>query len=134
RADAATALAQIREAASALPSGDSGARIAERRTHFARLHETLERALIDDERPRTDGITPEHLTAAVREAVGDDAVVMSEAVTNFHVVSRHMRRRRPGTLFSSGGGSLGWCGGAAVGAKLARPDALVVALCGDGTY
>ncbi len=134
RADAATALAQIREAASALPSGDSGAGIAERRAHFARLHETLERALIDDERPLTDGITPEHLTAAVREALGDDAVVMSEAVTNFHVVSRHMRRRRPGTLFSSGGGSLGWCGGAAVGAKLARPDALVVALCGDGTY
>ena len=70
----------------------------------------------------------------MREAVGDEAVVMSEAVTNFHVVSRHMRRTRPGTLFSSGGGSLGWCGGAAVGAKLARPDALVVALCGDGTY
>ena len=45
---------------------------------------------------RTDGITPEHLTAAVREAVGEDAVVMSEAVTNFHVVSRHMRRRAPG--------------------------------------
>jgi acetolactate synthase-1/2/3 large subunit len=70
----------------------------------------------------------------VREAVGEEAVVMSEAVTNFHVVSRHMRRRRPGTLFSSGGGSLGWSGGAAVGAKLARPEASIVALSGDGSY
>jgi acetolactate synthase-1/2/3 large subunit len=45
-----------------------------------------------------------------------------------------MRRSRAGTLFTSGGGSLGWAGGAAVGAKLARPDALVVTLTGDGTY
>jgi acetolactate synthase-1/2/3 large subunit len=134
RADAATALAQILEAAHQLPRGDSGSGIAERRAHFGRQHELLERALNDDERPRDDRITPEHLTAAVREAVGDDAVVMSEAVTNFHVVTRHMRRRRPGTLFSSGGGSLGWCGGASVGAKLARPDALVVSLNGDGSY
>jgi acetolactate synthase-1/2/3 large subunit len=60
--------------------------------------------------------------------------VVSESVTNFHVVSQHMRRTRPGTLFSSGGGSLGYNGGAAVGVKLARPDALVVAICGDGSY
>jgi acetolactate synthase I/II/III large subunit len=134
RADAATALAQILEAARGLLTAGTAPAIAERRIHFARQHETLQRAFADDERPRTDRISPEHLTAAVREAVGDDAVVMSEAVTNFHVVTRHMRRRRPGTLFSSGGGSLGWSGGAAVGAKLARPDALVVALLGDGSY
>jgi acetolactate synthase-1/2/3 large subunit len=59
---------------------------------------------------------------------------MAEAVTNYHVVTRHMRRTRPATLFTSGGGSLGWIGGAAIGAKLARPDALVVALNGDGSY
>ena len=134
RADAAIALGQILEAARGLSRGASVSAIAERRAHYAVRHDALERELADDERPEADRITPEHLTAAVREAVGEEAVVMSEAVTNFHVVSRHMRRTRPGTLFSSGGGSLGWCGGAAVGAKLARPDALVVALCGDGTY
>jgi len=67
-------------------------------------------------------------------AIGEDAIVVSESVTNFHVVSQHLRRTRPGTLFSSGGGSLGYNGGAAVGVKLARPDALVVAICGDGSY
>ncbi len=41
---------------------------------------------------------------------------------------------RPGSLFTSGGGSLGYSGGAAIGAKLARPEATVVALCGDGSY
>jgi acetolactate synthase I/II/III large subunit len=60
--------------------------------------------------------------------------VLSEAVTNFHVVTNHAGRRKPGTYFVSGGGSLGWNGGAAIGVKLARPDALVCAFTGDGTY
>jgi acetolactate synthase-1/2/3 large subunit len=134
RADATTALKQILEAARELTRRGEDGSIAERRADYTAQHAALERMLSADERPRADGITPEHLTGAVREAIGDDAVVLSEAVTNFHVVTRHMRRRRPGTLFTSGGGSLGWCGGAAIGAKLARPDALVATLSGDGTY
>ena len=35
---------------------------------------------------------------------------------------------------TSGGGSLGWNGGAAVGVKLAKPDAFVTTMTGDGTY
>jgi acetolactate synthase-1/2/3 large subunit len=70
----------------------------------------------------------------VREAIGEQAIVMSEGVTNFHVIANHAGRVRPGTLFTQGGGSLGWNGGAAVGAKLARPDELIVALTGDGSY
>jgi acetolactate synthase-1/2/3 large subunit len=42
--------------------------------------------------------------------------------------------RRPGSIFASGGGSLGWSGGAAIGAKLAAPDKLVMSLTGDGSY
>ena len=83
---------------------------------------------------RGDRLTAEYLVACIRDAIGEDAIVVSEAVTNFHVVSQHMRRTKPGTLFSSGGGSLGYNGGAAVGVKLAKPDALVVAICGDGSY
>jgi acetolactate synthase-1/2/3 large subunit len=40
----------------------------------------------------------------------------------------------PGRLYTSGGGSLGWSGGAAIGAKLAFPGKTVVALSGDGSY
>jgi acetolactate synthase-1/2/3 large subunit len=134
RADAATALEQILEASRALPRTGALTAIYERRAHYTQAHEMLQRALAEAERPHGDHITPEHLTAEMRAAVGDDAVVMSETVTNFHVVARHMRRSRPGTLFTSGGGSLGWSGGAALGAKLARPDALVVAVAGDGSY
>jgi len=42
------------------------------------------------------------------------------------VVAEHLRASRPGSLISSGGGSLGWAGGGAVGAKLAAPDKTVV--------
>jgi acetolactate synthase-1/2/3 large subunit len=70
----------------------------------------------------------------VRDAIGEDALVLSEAVTNFHVVTNHAGRSKPGTYFVSGGGSLGWNGGAAIGAKLARPEALVCSFTGDGTY
>jgi acetolactate synthase-1/2/3 large subunit len=45
-----------------------------------------------------------------------------------------MRMNRPGSLIGSGGGSLGWYGGGAVGAKLAFPSRTVVSLIGDGTY
>jgi acetolactate synthase I/II/III large subunit len=37
-------------------------------------------------------------------------------------------------MLTSGGGSLGWNGGAAIGAKLAHPDKTIVALTGDGSY
>jgi len=72
--------------------------------------------------------------ACVRDAVGPDALVLNEAISNYHVVSEHLRASRPGSLLGSGGGSLGWSGGAAVGAKLAAPDRTVVSLVGDGSY
>ena len=42
--------------------------------------------------------------------------------------------RAAGTYFSSGGASLGWAPGAAIGMKLARPEQFVIALCGDGVF
>ncbi len=45
-----------------------------------------------------------------------------------------MNRSVPGTSFMSGGSSLGWSGGAALGAKMAKPDRTVVNLVGDGGY
>jgi len=129
QADAAMALRQVRAAAARADA----ARIAGRRERLAASHTAWHRGVTERERPR-DVLTAEYLVAAIRDAIGEDAIVVSEAVTNFHVVSQHLRRSRPGTLFSSGGGSLGYNGGAAVGVKLARPDALVVAICGDGSY
>jgi acetolactate synthase I/II/III large subunit len=131
RADAATALRQINAALDTLQV-DAGA-VRERGARLAQRHQALLAERLKLEQPG-DELTPEYVTAQVREAIGEDALVLSEAVTNFHVVTNHAGRRKPGTYFVSGGGSLGWNGGAAIGAKLARPDALVCAFTGDGTY
>ena len=73
---------------------------------------------------QADQITPEFLTACVRRAIGEDAVVLSEGVTNFPRLPITAAGASLGHLFVSGGGSLGWNGGAAVGMKLAQPDSL----------
>jgi acetolactate synthase I/II/III large subunit len=132
RVDSATALRQINEYIDTM-SVDAAV-VKTRRAYYELRHEQREAELRKREVARDSFITPEYLTACVARAVGPDAVVVSEAVTNYRVVADHSGRTKPGTLISSGGGSLGWNGGAAIGAKLARPDALVVSVIGDGTY
>lgn len=134
RADLRTAVTQLRARARELVDAD----VVAARTQRARdEHERQLRDRVGRERPDvSDGsvITPEYLVACVREAVDDDTVVLTEAITNYHVVNEHLRRNRPGTLIGSGGGSLGWAAGAAIGVKLAAPERTVVSLVGDGSY
>ncbi|HTX24347.1 MAG TPA: thiamine pyrophosphate-requiring protein [Steroidobacteraceae bacterium] len=132
RADAALALRQVNGALDALAIDSEAVR--ERSAHYARRHAELHGELERLERAPADGLTAEYLTARIRAAIGEQAIVLSEGVTNFHVIAQHAGRVRPGSLLTQGGGSLGWSGGAAVGAKLARPEALIVALTGDGSY
>lgn len=87
------------------------------------------------EQPPDDVITPEYLTACVRRLLeGEDAIVLTEVVTNSKAVAEHLRPSRPGSVLHHGGGALGWSGGAVVGAKLAQPERTVVSLVGDGSF
>ena len=79
-------------------------------------------------------ISPEWLCHCIAEAIDEDTILLNEAVTNTPFVTHLIHRTRPGTLFSSGGTSLGWGLGAALGAKLAAPDKTVVTLVGDGSF
>jgi acetolactate synthase-1/2/3 large subunit len=60
--------------------------------------------------------------------------VLNEGISNYTVIIDHLMSSYPGSMITSGGGSLGWNGGAAIGAKLAHPDKTVFALGGDGCY
>jgi acetolactate synthase-1/2/3 large subunit len=132
RADAEIALRQINAHVDTVKINDSA--VNERRAHYEQRHRDRLAQLRRAEQPQGDDITPEYLTACVGRAIGPDAIVLSEGVTNFHHIANHSGRTKPGTLMASGGGSLGWNGGAAVGVKLAKPDAFVAAMSGDGTY
>jgi acetolactate synthase I/II/III large subunit len=132
RADAATALSQLNRRLDRMEIDEGAAE--RRRRHYGERHRERGVELARREASGGEIITPEYLTACVRRQVGLDAVVVSEGITNYPTICDHMAREKPGTLFTSGGGSLGWNGGAAIGMKLAAPEKTVVALTGDGSY
>jgi acetolactate synthase-1/2/3 large subunit len=78
-----------------------------------------------------DRITPHYLSHCIGEAFGTDAVIFNE----YPLSLEHCPRDKPETFYSLGpAGGLGWGLGAAIGAKLAAPDKLIVAALGDGSY
>ncbi|MBN8892448.1 MAG: acetolactate synthase [Bordetella sp. SCN 68-11] len=131
RADTAIALAQLNARLDGLIDTDAVERrmARHRAAHAARLERLRAR-----EAPPEGVITPEYLTACIRARADADTIVLNEGISNYTVIIDHMMSTRPGSMFTSGGGSLGWNGGAALGAKLARPEAKVFALGGDGSY
>ena len=134
RADLATALRQV-TAKLREQGGLDAAKVPARAERLAAVHRAQRERWAARERPADDGtVTAEYLVACVRGAIGQDAIVLTEAITNYPVVCEHLLPSRPGSLIGSGGSSLGWSGGAAVGAKLAAPGRTVVSLVGDGSF
>jgi acetolactate synthase-1/2/3 large subunit len=106
------------------------ARIAARR---ARLTERMRtrRAQLAKDSAAGERISPEYLSRAIGETLGPDAIIVNE----YPLRPDHCAREKPGTFYALGpAGGLGWGFGAALGAKLAAPDAFVVATLGDGAY
>ena len=132
RADAATAFAQLNARLDRIEIDEEAAE--RRRRHYAERHRERKAELDRREAATGDVITPEYLTACVRRQAGREAIVLNEGITNYPAICDHMAREVPGTMFASGGGSLGWTGGAAIGMKLADPAKTFVALTGDGSY
>ncbi|HJB63252.1 MAG TPA: thiamine pyrophosphate-requiring protein [Candidatus Microbacterium pullistercoris] len=79
-------------------------------------------------------LTPESVSCAVTRAVGDDAIVLNEAISAAPAVWKNLVRHQPGTYYGNRGTSLGWSGGGAIGVKLAHPERFVVSIVGDGTF
>jgi len=132
RADAASALKQLNECLAAMQF--DAATVTERKRHYAGMHAARAKELEQRETANAGSITPAFLTACIRRHIGADAIVMSEGITNYPTICNHIAKTMPGTIFASGGSSLGWSGGAAIGAKLAAPDRMVASLTGDGSY
>jgi acetolactate synthase-1/2/3 large subunit len=130
-ADACTALQQLHaeldELSVEVPLVES------RRRRWEQFHHRRRLELAQKELPAAS-LTPEFLTAAIRRRITADTLVINEGVSNYQTIFDHLAMSRPGSMFSSGGGSLGWSGGAAIGGKLACPDKTVIALTGDGSY
>ncbi|WP_042348004.1 thiamine pyrophosphate-requiring protein [Bacillus massiliogorillae] len=108
--------------------------VSTRWKHYSNYHNRQKKERRNLEKALNNQITPEYLTACVRELVDENTIVLNEGITNYGVISNHIEVDIPESYYGSGAGSLGWNGGAAIGMKLAHPDKTVINLTGDGSY
>lgn len=112
--------------------GDGYRRAAAARTaEWARRREAARSTVAPD----TSGcISATYVATELSKVMAEDDILVHEAITNVVPVLSHIRRNRPGTVLGNGGGGLGFGGGVALGAKLARPDRTVFHVTGDGSF
>jgi acetolactate synthase I/II/III large subunit len=119
--------------AAALHRYIEGSVVSERRR---RLAEQRERLVTGWQKTRESvaGMRPIHMawaSACIAQVKPEDAIIVNE----YTLMPEHCGSNLPGTYFGSSTASgLGWGGGAALGAKLAMPDRLVIAVLGDGSH
>lgn len=108
------------------------ARITARRTRAAEFNRKRKEAVAKaSATPSGDRINFAYLSRLVGETIGEDAVLFNE----YSLIQEQIAREKPNTFYGlSAAGGLGWGFGAALGAKLAAPEKLVVATLGDGAY
>lgn len=129
RADPRSVVEELTEAFDAADVADRTARFRERGTT---LHGEWRESVPDPS--EADAITPDLLSRTLGEVVDDGTIVVDETVTNTASVLRHCTRTEPGTYYSYCSSGLGWGLGASIGVQLARPDATVVGVIGDGSF
>ena len=136
QADSATVLAQVLEVIRAEADDGYHARVHARLTVFASFREQRARRLADAATipGKRDAVAPAYLCARLAAQMHADDIVLNEAIRNTPAVCNYMPRSLPGTYSGLAGGGLGYSGGMALGFKLARPEARVVQVIGDGGF
>ena len=138
RADSARALEIVASHAAELLTDEIRQRIEARRTELTARHKERRAARRAAAMATRDAraITTEWLGYSLGQFQRDapDCVFVDESLTSHAAVWNHLDTDEPGTMFGSGGSSLGWGLGAALGIKLARPQRPVVLVVGDGSF
>ncbi len=102
--------------------------IANYREEFKNSNKTMEQS---DAYP----MMPERILADVRAALPRDAIITTDVGWNKNGVGQQFPIYTPGSIQIPGGyATMGFGGPAALGAKLACPDKVVIALIGDGGF
>ena len=82
------------------------------------------------------GIRPQRVIQELQRNLPDDAILISDPGTPTPFVSAEYELRKPGrwAISPRAQGGLGYAIPGVVGARLAKPDAPIVGLCGDGSF
>lgn len=117
--------------------------LSKRRSGAAKLKEEIAEArvarasaLVPQYQSNAMPILPQRLMAELDRLLGPRDIVVADASYSTAWVTGYLRSRRAGQRFLTPRGlaGLGWGLPFAIGAKLARPDARVVGLVGDGGF
>ncbi|HYZ31493.1 MAG TPA: thiamine pyrophosphate-requiring protein [Crenalkalicoccus sp.] len=136
QADCATVLRQVLEAVRALADDAFRAKVTARiegwaPSRAARLRKLAQQAADPGE---PDALGVPFLLAAIARRIGPADIVVNEAIRNGKLVEDHIPRTLPGSFVGFAGGGLGFSGGVALGLKLARPEARIIQVVGDGSF
>ena len=136
QADCATALRQIASVVRAKANAAFHAKVAQRIASWATDNQaranTVGQAAAN--KGQIGSISPTYVCAALGAAIAPEDIVINEAIRNSPAVLQQIPRSQPLTLLGGAGGGLGYSGGMALGAKLARPGVRVVQIVGDGGF
>ncbi len=129
----ATPAAALPALGTALGRNVSASSVSERRRRLVEQREKLV-AGWQKMREAAASMRPIHMawaSACIARVKTEDAILVNE----YTLMPEHCGSNKPGSYFGSSTASgLGWGGGAALGAKLASPDRLVIAVLGDGSH
>lgn len=111
-------------------------RIRERFTLLAKKHLELRRKLRREAEGQAQNkpISADWLCRCLAEVLEDNMVLVNHTISQSASVASQVERSEPGTLLACAGGSINWALGAALGAKTAEPDRMVVSLMTDGGF
>ena len=80
-------------------------------------------------------LTGPFIIQTVNEVTGGDAVIVTEVGQHQMWAAQYYKYRQPRTLLTSGGlGTMGYCLGASIGAKMGCKDKTVINIAGDGCF
>jgi acetolactate synthase-1/2/3 large subunit len=136
QADCASVLRQVASLVRAQADAGFHARVKARIAGWAAGNQARRdgAARLADNPGRRGAISPAYVCAALGRALDPQDIIVNEAVRNMPSVWNQIPRSLPLTLIGSAGGGLGYSGGMALGAKLARPGVRVVQIVGDGGF
>ena len=122
----------LRVARSKVPAG---VRRDELKQEIAHEKEEFKKRNVEMEKSDAFPMMPERILAEVREALPRDAIITTDVGWNKNGVGQQFPIYTPGSILIPGGyATMGFGGPAAMGAKLACPDKVVIALIGDGGF
>jgi acetolactate synthase-1/2/3 large subunit len=134
-ADTEIALGVLHETVKKLASSADRSRFKERAARWAEVSHArhLKSTQAAQAVAKQSPISPLWLSYQIGQAMDENCLMLDETLM-LSPLPPYLRFSEPGTYFRNPGSGGGWCAGAALGAKLGRPDKDVVAVSGDGFY